>query len=661
MQRTHGKSSFCKKLRGALRRAFTITELVIVIAVIAILAAILIPTFSNVIESSKKSHDEQFAKEINIALSGYEAENGRSPEDYEELMLYLADYGLCDASNPFLLATKLKRDNYYLIWYEDTTSVILVDAGSSSDYIVQFTSSVGFGNAVYVFDKSAAGGTMLGYTLCTVDNPNGEIAAEIYRGIYIENGGNIGDFLNSSVGQAIENTVSGMSDASWGNSILASINNQKQGYSYNEAVANKILTQATSSSSISIGVTPPSDGEDPSGTQQSVRSALATLTRLANTSADAEVLQNKTITLAASDADNPDTALKGVVVDMSEVQMTAIGNIYRKDYEGKTDNIVDTGSFSVNFGGVEITNMTVAQNELVSSGAEFQEEKDCSYPGGAYVFTYGLFGTINAEKGQTVTISNLKVTDVNMNLTGATETVSGETYRTITDMAGVIAGYTQGNVVFENIEVGGANPGNGEYGEFVGFDGVAGIVGRAYSAVKNGVVEEESSLIIRNCTVSDLVIRGERRAAGFVGYAGNAIEVTIEDSALSNVEVRCVRSDGNSGIYSGLFGDFAGGTTLNIDNVTLTECDTYIATSAAPGGQAYEIWQKGFSGVGGLESCYYINPTGNNYLVYLSAQKNSAGAVVEIGTVSGFTIVEGGSSYTIEKSDMTRGTATTIA
>src|SRR5699024_1705317 len=37
------------------RKAFTITELVIVIAVIAILAAVLIPTFSNVVESANKS------------------------------------------------------------------------------------------------------------------------------------------------------------------------------------------------------------------------------------------------------------------------------------------------------------------------------------------------------------------------------------------------------------------------------------------------------------------------------------------------------------------------------------------------------------------------------------------------------------------------------
>ena len=43
------------------RRGFTIVELVIVIAVIAILASVLIPTFSNISEKAKKSAAQQAA------------------------------------------------------------------------------------------------------------------------------------------------------------------------------------------------------------------------------------------------------------------------------------------------------------------------------------------------------------------------------------------------------------------------------------------------------------------------------------------------------------------------------------------------------------------------------------------------------------------------
>ena len=60
-----GKTSFISKLR----RAFTITELVIVIAVVAILAAVLIPTFSNIINKANESADTQLVKNLNTILS----------------------------------------------------------------------------------------------------------------------------------------------------------------------------------------------------------------------------------------------------------------------------------------------------------------------------------------------------------------------------------------------------------------------------------------------------------------------------------------------------------------------------------------------------------------------------------------------------------------
>lgn len=56
------------------KKAFTITELVIVIAVIAILAAVLIPTFSSVIENSKKSAALQSCRNCLTALKA-EPEN----------------------------------------------------------------------------------------------------------------------------------------------------------------------------------------------------------------------------------------------------------------------------------------------------------------------------------------------------------------------------------------------------------------------------------------------------------------------------------------------------------------------------------------------------------------------------------------------------------
>lgn len=64
-----------------LKRAFTIMELVVVIAVIAILAAVLIPTFSNVVQNAKVSNDTQTASTLNVALAAYNVEDPITSED----------------------------------------------------------------------------------------------------------------------------------------------------------------------------------------------------------------------------------------------------------------------------------------------------------------------------------------------------------------------------------------------------------------------------------------------------------------------------------------------------------------------------------------------------------------------------------------------------
>ena len=59
------------------KRGFTIVELVVVIAVIAILAAILIPTFANLIRRANESSDMQLIRNLNTALVSDSATNGK--------------------------------------------------------------------------------------------------------------------------------------------------------------------------------------------------------------------------------------------------------------------------------------------------------------------------------------------------------------------------------------------------------------------------------------------------------------------------------------------------------------------------------------------------------------------------------------------------------
>ena len=51
------------------RKGFTIVELVIVIAVIAILSAVLIPTFVGIVKKAKLSNDISFCMSVNTNMS----------------------------------------------------------------------------------------------------------------------------------------------------------------------------------------------------------------------------------------------------------------------------------------------------------------------------------------------------------------------------------------------------------------------------------------------------------------------------------------------------------------------------------------------------------------------------------------------------------------
>lgn len=547
-------------VKNKTRRAFTITELVIVIAVIAILAAVLIPTFSSVIKNSKKSHDEQYVKEINVALSAYKGETSMAPEDYEGLMLVLKDYGLTDESNPFLLATALKQENAYIVWYPNANSVMLISE-DTDNLMVTFTSSIGLGNGVFVLD-SLGNTSTLGYALCT----NGEYnyVAELYYDFYVTCGGDVTEFITSGSYDAAD-IKQNIGNQAWANSIIASLKNQQQGYSHSAKIEASITEQLKTSNSATIDIGEITSGAtDSVKVQQAVRSSLATLATMANADDQAEKLAKKTVKFAD---------VEDVEVDMSGVQTTAIGLTYRKEIKEASIANNTPSSFSTDFGGMTIKNFEVKENDFVASGSEWQTAADNGYSGPAYCFTYGLFGTLYAKPGETVTVSNLTVKDVNVNLNGATETIGGQKVAAISDMAGIIAGYTQGNVTFKNITVDGSSV-EGEKGSFSGYDGVAAIVGRCYGATQNA--SDNNTVLIEDCHISDISIYGQRRASAFVGYFGVGANISIKDSSVKNVDITVERRDGGA-LYTGLFAHSpAGNHTLTVDGVTAENVTTSV-------------------------------------------------------------------------------------
>ena len=109
-----------------LKRAFTITELVIVIAVIAILAAVLIPTFTSLINKANQSSDQSAVRNMNLALQNAEAE-GR-PSGVAEALEVLNEYGM-DAQQYKALASGRK-----FVYSVNENRVLYV----TDDYMIEY-------------------------------------------------------------------------------------------------------------------------------------------------------------------------------------------------------------------------------------------------------------------------------------------------------------------------------------------------------------------------------------------------------------------------------------------------------------------------------------------------------------------------------------------
>ena len=139
------------------KKGFTVVELVIVIAVIAILAAVLIPTFANLIEKANQSVDVQLVRQMNTILKTDESINGK-PANIEAVKNLLADNGIADP--------KPTLDTSVFAWDSEENVVVLMDKETSAGVFPEEYKGVAYDPATWVIfggtiNKTLPAGTPL--------------------------------------------------------------------------------------------------------------------------------------------------------------------------------------------------------------------------------------------------------------------------------------------------------------------------------------------------------------------------------------------------------------------------------------------------------------------------------------------------------------------
>ncbi len=151
-----------------LKRAFTIVELVIVIAVIAILAAVLIPTFTTLIDKANQSADTSNVKNMNTILSMDETTNGK-PKTMHDAVKVIREGGYdLEKLTP-------TGQGYDIVWDQDANRLLMVNG---DEVIFGETEKNANEKHLWVVVDSAEKIAATGYSVYLTDVFEGTVTAE---------------------------------------------------------------------------------------------------------------------------------------------------------------------------------------------------------------------------------------------------------------------------------------------------------------------------------------------------------------------------------------------------------------------------------------------------------------------------------------------------
>lgn len=503
-------------MKASKKRGFTIIELVIVIAVIAILAAVLIPTFANIIQKANVANDVALARNMNTILIADEATNGRSTDMYDVLIALEQGGFKLENLNP-------RADGNVFAWDKANNQIVYLEKGSTKPIFQAKEIGANKGDLYITTRKAEVFADYPGYSYYFASDISGDITLK--GGSCLDTGefalkGNVSVETDNDVEihGTIEKTitVNSKSGKITNYSVVKNVvivNTAPTSYHErghvaameikdsltgkvvleNDAYVEKLTNNRTNGTVESKGCVKAVDGSNKDSvtvTPSGYALEIGTYDQLVN-------FRNK---VNAGASYSGMTVKLTADIDISERAWTPIGAAYRNKIGA------DSSVFQGTFDGQrhKITGLT---NTGFKISSVFSGGNDTT-PEGYKEYVFGLFGSV-----YNATIENIVMANVNIDL------ACDEKEKVVGDSVGAIVGFAAGDkatgVTIDNCDV--------LSGSIVGYDAVAGIVGRSYSG----------KITIENCE-NAATVTAIRRASGILGYTNTSYIKDGGSAAIKN-------------------------------------------------------------------------------------------------------------------------------
>lgn len=578
-----------------LKRAFTIVELVIVIAVIAILAAVLIPTFTSLIEKANESSDTVLAKNMNTILSTTDYEEDKSDRMTDTLYLLNENGYSLENMNPTADGNVFVWDSAAnrIVYLDKEGTVIYSENKAYTDVASMVANAKGYlwvtvgslediekWSALDLYFSSDIGGTDTTLELndSSLDTSAFRFLGTVKYGAETNNVsvyGSVSEMVIDSPNATVTNysragtvTINQIADHSYHENgsvdklIVTATVSDANVVIEERGIVQHIIVESSAANVTNKGYIKEIDAQsqvitnqggfietpndkwtgDPNPAEGYVLSidSYKELALFRDSVNNGTTYNGMTVRLTA-DIDISGWAWHSIgITDRNAVKdKDEVGSVFQGTFDGQGHTIIGLSNT-----GFDVTDLDPGKNS--TTPAEYSE------------VVYGFFGSIYGA-----TIKNVKLSNVNIDLAYNTNQML------LGDSIGALVGfaYSDNNsapVIIENCQV--------VSGKIQGYDAVGGIMGRFYNATN---AENTGYLRMTDCSNAAEII-AYRRASGILGYMYYYGQLTNCTNSGNVTSLPCLNDPANKAgnVTPNMAYYYAAGIACTSDNknLVLTNC-----------------------------------------------------------------------------------------